>query len=128
MQNNQFKMIASTHQPSVNQSVKRSRMDDEDESIVINDNNKRYFDLHTQFSPVETSKEKILPAITYASPDYRPPPRAEVPLWLQPIPAAATSPATEDESEDDAPLLTPVFYQSQSKEYWGDSVTMDQRW
>lgn len=37
MQNNQFIMIASAHQPSVNQSVKRSRMDDEDEVLTHTD-------------------------------------------------------------------------------------------
>jgi hypothetical protein len=97
---------------------------------------KRYFDLHTQFSPDQPLPQKDLPAITYASPDYRPPPRAEVPLWLQPM-NTASSPMTEDESEDESVLLTPSYQQFQQQqqqlqqqqqfgkpavEYWGDMM------
>lgn len=104
---------------------------------------KRYFDLHTQFSPDQPLPEKDLPAITYASPDYRPPPRTEVPLWLQPMNTGASSPMTEDDSEDETVLLTPslqLFQQQQQQqrqqmqqqqqlqsgkpamEYWGDMM------
>ncbi|KAI8992360.1 hypothetical protein BDB01DRAFT_778198 [Pilobolus umbonatus] len=66
---------------------------------------KRYFDLHTKFSPdLIPAPQEHLPAITYASPDYRPPPSNVTPLWLLPVNAA--SPFTEDDSEDDT-LLTP---------------------
>jgi hypothetical protein len=71
---------------------------------------KRYFDLHTQFSPDQPISQKNIPAITYASPDYRPPPPTETPLWLQPV--AANSPMTEDDSEDDSALLTPSHQKS----------------
>ncbi|KAG1463333.1 hypothetical protein G6F56_005305 [Rhizopus delemar] len=98
-----------------NCSIKR-RMEDNEDEIVFNDT-KRYFDLNTKFSPVEAPKDKDLPSITYASPDYRPPPTSEVPLWLQPV---AASPATEDDSEDDTPLSTPV-----KSEYWGEDMSID---
>lgn len=99
---------------------------------------KRYFDLHTQFSPNQPIPQKDIPAITYASPDYRPPPPTGTPLWLQPV--AANSPMTEDDSEDDSVLLTPSYQKSQqllqqqqqqqqqqvfgkpADEYWGDMV------
>ncbi|CAO3660300.1 unnamed protein product [Rhizopus stolonifer] len=93
-------------------------MEDNEDEIVFNDT-KRYFDLNTKFSPVETPKDKDLPSITYASPDYRPPPTSEVPLWLQPV---AASPATEDDSEDDTPLSTPI-----KSEYWGEDMSIDQQ-
>ncbi|CEI92113.1 hypothetical protein RMCBS344292_06384 [Rhizopus microsporus] len=134
--------IINSLQSDVSSSRKR-RMDDDSEAIVLNEN-KRYFDLHTQFSPVEVPKHTTLPAITFASPDYMPPPRSEVPLWLQPVPKTtintttttynsnnASSPATEDESEDDGPLLTPLFLQQQEKntnEYWGDNMAIDEQW
>ncbi|KAI8358437.1 hypothetical protein EDC96DRAFT_514335 [Choanephora cucurbitarum] len=87
---------------------------------------KRHFDLNTQFSP-EEPKQEPLPAITYASPDYRPPPPTETPLWLQPVPSNANSPMTEDGySEDDNVLLTPSlqkFQQQQDdKTYWGNMM------
>ncbi|KAI9469083.1 MAG: hypothetical protein EXX96DRAFT_590387 [Benjaminiella poitrasii] len=84
---------------------------------------KRYFNLHTQFSPNQPLDEKNLPAITYASPDYRPPPPNEAPLWAQPVysatPTAANSPlsTTEDDSEeDDSALLTPLYHQQQQQQ------------
>ncbi|KAI9356896.1 hypothetical protein BD770DRAFT_389524 [Pilaira anomala] len=60
--------------------------------------------------------EKDLPAITYASPDYRPPPPPSnhTPLWLQPM--QPTSPMTEDDSEDESQGGKP------SVDYWGDMV------
>jgi hypothetical protein len=82
--------------------------------------------LNTTFSP-DVPKEKNLPAITYASPDYRPPPPTETPLWLQPI--TTHSPMTEDDSEDE--LLTPSLQQQSNKqdpqgassmEHWGDMM------
>lgn len=86
---------------------------------------KRYFDLHTQFSPDQPMPEKELPAITYASPDYRPLPRTDA-LWLQPV--NATSPMTEDDSNDeDESLLTPMYQAEKNasnkpREYWNDMV------
>ncbi|KAI8079071.1 uncharacterized protein B0P05DRAFT_108254 [Gilbertella persicaria] len=88
---------------------------------------KRHFDLSTQFSP-DVPKQEPLPAITYASPDYRPPPPTETPLWLQPMPSTANSPMTEDDYfEDDNALLTPSLQklqqqQEQEKSYWGDMM------
>ncbi|OBZ82984.1 hypothetical protein A0J61_08970, partial [Choanephora cucurbitarum] len=77
---------------------------------------KRHFDLNTQFSP-EEPKQEPLPAITYASPDYRPPPPTETPLWLQPMPSNANSPMTEDGySEDDNVLLTPSLQKFQQQQ------------
>ncbi|GAN06092.1 hypothetical protein MAM1_0111d05569 [Mucor ambiguus] len=134
-----------------NNSNKR-RMDDEDEEVYMHSQQsiatrfiksnvhqpiatKRYFDLHTQFSPDQPA-QKELPAITYASPDYRPPPPAELPLWLQPM--SVNSPMTEDDSEDDSALLTPSYQLAQQQqqqqqqqfgkpanEYWG-AMMIDQ--
>ncbi|KAF1805312.1 hypothetical protein FB192DRAFT_1362274 [Mucor lusitanicus] len=130
----QFGNTSQFNQPmrTCNSSNKR-RMDDEDEEPIVT---KRYFDLHTQFSP-DQPPQKELPAITYASPDYRPPPPAELPLWLQPM--SANSPMTEDDSEDDSALLTPSYQLAQQQqqqqqqqqfgkpanEYWG-AMMIDQ--
>ncbi|KAG2208233.1 hypothetical protein INT47_006088 [Mucor saturninus] len=102
-----------------NQRAPKRRMDEEDEEVIVT---KRYFDLHTQFSPDLPAPEKDLPAITYASPDYRPPPPKETPLWLQPV--AAPSPMTEDDSEDES-VMTPSYQHQQKTNkplpgYWGD--------
>ncbi|KAI7901176.1 uncharacterized protein BX663DRAFT_515182 [Cokeromyces recurvatus] len=116
----------------INVNKRRLEEDDIEEHIVT----KRYFDLNTQFSPNQ-QEEKNLPAITYASPDYRPLPPTEPPLWLQPI-TAANSPisTTEDDSEEDD-LLTPLYLQQTNTksnvDYWNsnnnnnnDSMLVDQ--
>ncbi|KAI9012666.1 hypothetical protein CLU79DRAFT_769568 [Phycomyces nitens] len=87
----EFNSLQSTHQP------KRRHEDDEDEDQAkefndckrFNDTRESSFDDRTPVSP--------LPSITYAGPDYRPPPRKDA-LWLQPIRAA-------DDSEDDNSTL-----------------------
>ncbi|KAI8370989.1 hypothetical protein BD560DRAFT_396555 [Blakeslea trispora] len=110
----------------------KRRMDEDDndtgyqQSLTSTSTTKRHFDLNTQFSP-EEPKQEPLPAITYASPDYRPPPPTETPLWLQPMPSNANSPMTEDGySEDDNALLTPSLQklqqQQDDKPYWGDMM------
>ncbi|KAI9264840.1 hypothetical protein BY458DRAFT_513757 [Sporodiniella umbellata] len=76
--------------------VKRRR--EEEETTT----GKRYFDLNIQFSPPLPTTEPM-PSITYASPDYRPPPPAVMPLWLQPT----ASSFAEEDSEDEPALLTP---------------------
>lgn len=52
--------------------------------------------------------ESQLPSITYASPDYRPPPRLDA-LWLQPPPPPPTMMMDEDltDEDDSHSLLTP---------------------
>ncbi|KAI8082029.1 hypothetical protein BDF21DRAFT_416972 [Thamnidium elegans] len=117
----QFGSLAPVQQQASCSSSKR-RMDDGDDEPIVT---KRYFDLHTQFSPNQPMPEKDLPAITYASPDYRPPPPTDTPLWLQPM--NATSPMTEDDSEDES-VITPSYQQKQqvfgkpAVEYWGDMM------
>lgn len=117
------------HQQQVTRPSKR-RMDDDEPTTA-----KRFFDVNTQFSPDQPLPQQSIPAITFASPDYKPPPRDEVPLWLQPVNAAA-SPMTEDESEDETVLLTPSCLQGQQQQqqkqqqsfgrpavdYWGDMM------
>lgn len=49
-----------------------------------------------------------LPSITYASPDYRPPPRSDA-LWLQPVqPAPPSNMMMDEELTDEEALLTPL--------------------
>ncbi|KAL0075673.1 hypothetical protein F4703DRAFT_1946482 [Phycomyces blakesleeanus] len=77
-----------THQP------KRRHEDDEDESQVEEYNSKRFNDTReTSFGDEQPRAASPLPSITYASPDFRPPPRQDA-LWLQPV-------QTTDDSEDD---------------------------
>ncbi|KAI8987821.1 hypothetical protein BDF20DRAFT_852376 [Mycotypha africana] len=103
--------LATTLQPlNERRACKRRINEDEEEPVIA----KRYFDLNTQFSP-DQPVQKVLPAITYASPDYRPPPPTETPLWLQPV--NANSPMTEDDSEDDAALLTPSYAKLQQQQF-----------
>ncbi|KAF7722431.1 hypothetical protein EC973_003133 [Apophysomyces ossiformis] len=73
---------------------------------------KRLNDVDKLFDPSasQSSPQNELPPITYASPDYRPPPRQDA-LWLQPIHAPTAPTVMEEDStdEDDAPvLLTPL--------------------
>ncbi|KAI8137490.1 hypothetical protein BJV82DRAFT_674710 [Fennellomyces sp. T-0311] len=97
----------------LNNASKR-RMDDDDdaeEECIKRQQHQQQQKLQADLIAEEQSE---LPSITYASPDYRPPPRPDA-LWLQPIPPTSTpapmSTTMMDEDltdEDDAQaVLTP---------------------
>lgn len=55
-----------------------------------------------------SQQQAPLPSITYASPDYRPPPRSDA-LWLQPVqPAPPSNMMMDEELTDEEALLTPL--------------------
>ncbi|CAO3599760.1 unnamed protein product [Absidia cylindrospora] len=69
---------------------------------------KRLNDLSQEFNPnnAPPKADNTLPSLTYASPDYRPPPRADA-LWLQPVPptpAAAPQPSLQSAILPSTPL------------------------
>lgn len=71
---------------------------------------KRLNDLSQQFNPnnAPPKPEITLPSLTFASPDYRPPPRPDA-LWLQPVPST-TTPMMEDDSTDEDDVLPNPSY------------------
>ncbi|KAG0171024.1 hypothetical protein DFQ30_001644 [Apophysomyces sp. BC1015] len=88
---------------------------------------KRLNDVHKLFNPsaTELAPQSDLPSITYASPDYRPPPREDA-LWLQPInPVSAPTMMEEDSTDEDEAqvLLTPSC--SQGNQF---KPILDQGW
>ncbi|ORZ26138.1 hypothetical protein BCR42DRAFT_401656 [Absidia repens] len=77
----------------INQSTKRRMHEDDEENDQVmpftkqDQGTKRLNDLSQEFNPNNEppKADSPLPSLTYASPDYRPPPRADA-LWLQPVP------------------------------------------
>ncbi|KAI9320567.1 hypothetical protein BX666DRAFT_2024209 [Dichotomocladium elegans] len=59
------------------------------------------------------SLPSTLPSITYASPDYRPPPRSDA-LWLQPVHPSPVTMMDEDLTDEEALLTPSAVIQSQN--------------
>ncbi|KAI8384428.1 uncharacterized protein BYT42DRAFT_562521 [Radiomyces spectabilis] len=93
-----------------NGNCKRKLEDNDEEEFIL----KRFNDISARLTSVaQTTPDSNLPSITYASPDYRPPPRTDA-LWLQPVPTA--TPAMEEDStdEDDTQSLMTPSYQNEA--------------
>ncbi|ORY97597.1 hypothetical protein BCR43DRAFT_523739 [Syncephalastrum racemosum] len=91
----------------------KRRMDDEDdiETKRFVDDERKQTDL-SSVAPAQSS----LPSITYASPDYRPPPRADA-LWLQPQHTSTPSMTMDEDltDEDDMAQSLPTPSSSSSQ-------------
>ncbi|KAI8085016.1 uncharacterized protein BX664DRAFT_338342 [Halteromyces radiatus] len=111
----------------INQPTKRRMCDDEQDddnvSMMKDQGPKRLNDLTQEFNPNnEPPKPNFtLPSLTYASPDYRPPPRTDA-LWLQPVPQPTSQhtttvnnslssgqPMDDDSTDEDDTLPTPGY-------------------
>ncbi|ORX52692.1 hypothetical protein DM01DRAFT_1336476 [Hesseltinella vesiculosa] len=103
------------HQINVaNASVKRRVMHDDSEnsfspqSLWPANPVKRLHQKEQQPEP-EPAPKVTVPSLTFASPDYRPPPRPDA-LWLQPVPQPTTFMMEEDSTDDDDALRTPSIH------------------
>ncbi|CDH48650.1 predicted protein [Lichtheimia corymbifera JMRC:FSU:9682] len=84
--------------------------DEDDNNMIAYEGVKRLSCQHQRSVDMATSapqqQKAPLPSITYASPDYRPPPRSDA-LWLQPAPSS-TLMMMDEELTDEEALLTPL--------------------
>ncbi|KAI8330310.1 hypothetical protein BC941DRAFT_440781 [Chlamydoabsidia padenii] len=110
----------------INQPTKRRMHDDDDDDCngsIKDQSTKRLNALSQQFSPNNEplKPEVALPSLTFASPDYRPPPRSDA-LWLQPVPNSSMA-IMEDDSTDEDDVLPNPCYNNNSNDTNNNTLT-----
>jgi hypothetical protein len=98
-------------------------------SLAKGTTTKRLNDLSQQFNPnnAPPKPEITLPSLTFASPDYRPPPRPDA-LWLQPVPSSTSTPMMEDDSTDEDDVLPNPSYNDTLTEKQQTNTTNGFEW
>ncbi|KAI7883415.1 hypothetical protein K492DRAFT_205386 [Lichtheimia hyalospora FSU 10163] len=105
----------------------KRRICEEDDNTITYEGVKRLSCQHERSVDMATSapqQQQALPSITYASPDYRPPPRSDA-LWLQPVqPAPSTMMMDEEHTHQEALFPLPSTQQHQPN-YTSSTATVN---